>query len=171
MVYVSHNTDEVARLADTLVLIKEGRAVASGPIHELLTRLDLPLAHEPNAESLLEGRVIGQNEEHHLTEVASAAGRFLVIQQGLGVGDNVRLRIAARDVSVTLSEPSDTSILNRFPATIETVAPTGDSQMTIRLIIGDAKLLSRVTRKSAIDLSLEPGKSLYAQVKSVALLG
>ena len=171
LIYVSHSTDEVARLADTLVLLRKGRVVASGPIHDLLTSLDLPLAHEANAESLIEAHVIGQDEQHHLTEVDSAAGRFLVVQEGLAEGSKVRLRIAARDVSVTLSEPGDTSILNRFPATIVAIEPTGDSQVTIRLRVGDAAMLARITHKSATELALEPGKNVYAQVKSVALFG
>lgn len=171
LVYVSHSTDEVARLAETLVLLEQGQVLASGSMHDLLTRLDLPLAHQANAEALIEGRVSGQDDKHHLTEVDSAAGRFLVIQQGLADGSRVRLRIAARDVSVTLSAPTDTSILNRFPATIAAIEATGDSQVTIRLHVGDTALLSRVTRKSATELALKPGKNVYVQVKSVALLG
>jgi molybdate transport system ATP-binding protein len=80
------------------------------------------------------------------------------------------LRVAARDVSLTLEPQTDTSILNIFPAIIDEVIPEGQAQVTVRLMVGNVPMLARVTRKSASLLDLKPGKCVYAQAKSVALL-
>ena len=170
VIYVSHSTDEVARLADHLVVLKEGGVEAAGAIRDLMTRLDLSLAQGDHAEALIEAEVAGYAASHDLTYVDSGAGRFTVIGTGFPLGGSVRLRIAARDVSLTLSPQSDTSILNIFPATINAMLPAGKAQVTVRLQVGNTVILSRITSKSASDLRLEPGKDVYAQVKSVALL-
>ena len=170
VLYVTHDLEEVTRLADHLVLMAAGRVTACGDIHELMTRLDLPLAHEPGASAILEGTVAGFDPEYHLTVLDSDAGRFSVIASGLPVGRSLRLEIAARDVSLTLSRQAETSILNIFPATVDGIAGEGPAQVMVRLKLGTATLLARVTRKSAEALDLAPGAAVYAQVKSVALL-
>ena len=170
VLYVSHSADEVARLADHLVLLDSGRVKATGPIGRMLTRLDLPMAHGGDAEALVEAVVAGHDEDYELTYLDFPGGRFAVAHKALPTGRSVRLRIAARDVSLTMERQSGTSILNIFPATIDEINPTGGAQVTVRLLAGGVPLLSRVTRKSAALLGLEPGKKVYAQVKSVALL-
>ncbi len=170
VIYVSHAPDEVAQLAGYLVLMKAGSVVASGPIREMLTRLDLPLSHKSDAAALIEATVARHDAVYHLTYLNSGAGQFTVVRKEVPIGSSVRLQVAARDVSLTLKPPSETSIRNAFPAIVEEVTPEGKAQMTVRLKVGDIHLLSRITRKSADELGLKPGKSVYAQVKSVALL-
>jgi molybdate transport system ATP-binding protein len=170
VIYVSHSPDEVARLADYLVLLEAGRVVGAGGIHAMLTRLDSPLAHGGDAESLIDAAVAGHDDTYHLTHLDFPGGRFTVIRKPLPVGSAVRLRVAARDVSLTLEHQSGTSILNIFPATIDELIPEGDAQVTVRLLVAGVPMLARVTRKSASVLDLKPGKSVYAQAKSVALL-
>ncbi len=170
VIYVSHSPDEVARLADYLVLLEAGRVLGAGDIHGMLTRLDSPLAHGSDAESLIEATVAGHDDAYHLTHLDFAGGRFTVIRKPLPVGSAVRLRVAARDVSLTLEHQSGTSILNIFPATIAELIAEGEAQVTVRLMVGGVPMLARVTRKSASVLDLKPGKSVYAQAKSVALL-
>jgi molybdate transport system ATP-binding protein len=170
VIYVSHSPDEVARLADHLVLLEAGRIKAAGALGDLLTRLDLPLAHGDDAEALVDAVVAGHDDEYDLTHLDFPGGRFTVTRKALPVGHSVRLRVAARDVSLTLEHQSGTSILNIFPATIDEIMPEGNAQVTVRLLAGDVPLLSRVTRKSAALLELAHGKSVYAQAKSVALL-
>ena len=170
VIYVSHSQDEVARLADHLVLLEAGRVRATGPIGEMLTRLDLPLAFGNDAEALIEAVVAGHDDEYDLTLLDFSGGRFTVSRHDLPVGHPVRVRVIARDVSLTLEQQSGTSILNIFPATIEEITPAGSAQMMVKLMCGDVTLLARVTRKSASILDLKPGKLVYAQAKSVALL-
>lgn len=170
VLYVSHSTDEVARLADHLVLLEQGRIIASGATGEMLTRLDLPLAKGEDAEALIKAVVAGHDDEYALTYLDFSGGRFTVSQKPLEIGKQVRLRVVARDVSLTLEHQADTSILNIFPVIIDELTPVGSSQFTVRLLAEGVPLLSRVTRKSAALLGLEKGKKVYAQAKSVALL-
>jgi len=170
VLYVSHSPDEVARLADHLVLLEHGKVRASGPITEMLTHLDLPLAHGDNAGALVQANISGHDEKYDLTYLDFSGGRITVAGNDLPIEHPVRLRIAARDVSLTLEQQTGTSILNIFPVVVAELTPEGTAQMMVRVQAGDVSLLSRVTRKSAAVLDLNPGKSLYAQVKSVALL-
>ncbi len=170
VIYVSHSFDEVIRFADQLVLLREGRVDAVGPIEELLTRVDLPLVHRADAEAVIEAEVIGSDDEYYLTYLSVAGGRVAVARNVLPKGKTVRLRILARDVSLALERPSGSSILNIFPARIESLLAEKDSQMIVRLRLDSNIILSRITRKSAATLGLEVGMEVFAQVKSVALL-
>ncbi|MDX2506289.1 MAG: molybdenum ABC transporter ATP-binding protein [Gammaproteobacteria bacterium] len=170
LLYVSHAPGEVARLADHLVLMETGKITASGSIDEMMTRLDLPLAHGDKASALIRATVAGHDDEFDLTHLDFPGGRFCVARKALPVNHPVRLRVVARDVSLTLEHQSNTSILNIFPARIEAMTPEGNAQIMVRLLVQGVPLLSRITRKSASILDLQPGKQVYAQVKSVALL-
>ena len=170
VIHVSHSPDEVARLADHLVLLDSGRVVASGDVHDIFTRLDLPPALESDAAAVIEAVVAVHDETSPLTCLDFAGGRVTVPREDLEVGARVRLKLAARDVSLTLEHQSDTSILNIFPAVIDEIMEEGSSQVTVRLLAGDVPILARITRKSASDLNLHAGMRVYAQVKSVALL-
>jgi molybdate transport system ATP-binding protein len=171
VVYVSHSADEVARLADHLVLLEDGKVKASGPICDMLTRLDLSLAQGEDAEALIEAEVAGHDDEYNLTYLNFPGGQFTVTQNSsLAIGQSVRLRITARDVSLTLEHQTGTSILNIFPVIIDEIIPKGGAQVTVRLLAEGVPLLSRVTKKSAALLELKVGKMVYAQAKSVALL-
>jgi molybdate transport system ATP-binding protein len=170
VLYVGHAADEVARLADHLALMEAGRIVATGPIAEMLTRFDLPMSRGIDAEAVVEAEVVDHDEDFHLTRLAFPGGQFLITREELAVGTRVRLRILARDVSLTLERQAGTSILNILPVTVAELAEQGPSQVMVKLGVGDSVLLSRVTRKSAEALDLVPGKRLFAQIKTVALL-
>ncbi len=175
VIYVSHTPEEIGRLSDHLILLEAGRVVAMGPINEMLTRLDLPLAHGHEAAAVLEAVVVECDSDYHLThlqfgEDTGVSQRLTVTQKTLKVGTRVRLRLAARDVSLTLTHQSGTSILNIFPATVDEMIEEGAAQVTVRLLAGGVPILSRITRKSAVELDLKPGKLVYAQVKSVVML-
>ncbi len=170
VLYVSHSRDEVARLADYLLLLEEGRLRAAGPVDQLFARLDLPLAHQPDAETIIQGRVAGHDPEYELSWLDFSGGRFLLARNHLPEGSPVRLQVKANDVSITLARQQDTSILNIFPAVVEALAEDDKAKVMVRLMLGKQPLLCRVTRKSAADLELVPGKKVFVQVKSVALL-
>lgn len=170
VLYVSHSLGEVARIANHLAWMEEGRIRAAGPIEELLTRVDLPLARGGDAEALVEGTVVGHDPQNHLTLVDFPGGRFTLPGTESAVGAQVRLRILARDVSLTLERQVGTSILNIFPARVADLASEGPAQMMVRLEASGVPLLSRVTKKSVMALGLEPGREVWVQVKSVALL-
>jgi molybdate transport system ATP-binding protein len=170
VIHVSHLPEDVWRLADHLVLLEDGQIIASGDVHEVFTRLDLPLALKREASSIIEAAVTDLDASYGLARLSIPGGELTVARGDLRIGDRVRLGIAARDVSLTLGHQSGTSILNILPAVIDDIAPGDDAQVTVRLLVGGAPLLAHVTRKSADHLGLAPGGAVFAQVKSVALL-
>ena len=170
VLYISHALDEVARLTDFMVLLGQGQVIASGAVNDLLTRLDLPLAHGGEAEAVIQAMVNSQDERDHLTELGFSGGGLWVPRVDLAPGTLVRLRVRARDVSLALQPVSGTSILNSFPVTVTGLVQDGPAQVMVSLKAGEESLLTRVTRRSQRNLAIEPGSRLYAQVKSVALL-
>lgn len=174
ILYVSHAPDEVARLADYLVLLDNGQVQASGPIAEMLTRTDLPLAHDHDAATVIEATVYKHDDKFHLSQLETPGGRFIVARGELTIGQQVRLRILARDVSLTLKRQTGTSIQNILLVTItaldEENTAGSKAQILVRLDAGGIPLLARITRKSADVLALAPGKPVYAQIKAVSLL-
>ncbi len=175
ILYVSHSLDEVARLATHLVLLSNGRALAHGTTAEMLTRLDLPLAHGDNASAVVEGELTGIDSEWNLLQVRFGGGVLHCIRADGSpprqVGDPMRLRVLARDVSLTLTPAEDTSVLNVLPAVVRALTEDGPAQVLVTLDVGGTTLLAHVTRKSAGVLGLEVGRGVFAQVKGVAVLG
>lgn len=171
IIYVSHALTEVMRLADYLLLLDAGRVRAAGPLPELLAREDLPFASVASGGAFVEGHIEGHDEHYHLSYVATPAGRLTIALKALPIGHRVRVHIDARDVSLALKQPELTSISNILPATVVEVLPDRDpAQLIVRLTAGTARLFARITRRSADQLEIVPGRSLYAQVKSVALM-
>ena len=173
IVYVSHTIAEVARLADHVVLMDAGHAVAAGPVGELLSRLDLPLPPGEDAGVVLQGEVGALDAPFHLARLDVPGAEFWTRDPALPVGHRIRLRVLARDVSLSLAALPDSSIVNQIPVTVEAIADdTHPSQVLVRLRThaDGSALLARVTRRSAQALALAPGMGVWAMVKSVALL-
>lgn len=170
VIYVSHSLEEVVRLTDHLILLTEGQVTASGPANNILTRLDLPLAADYDAATVIDAVISEHDEQYHLTYLDSKVGRFTIPRKSLPVGHKVRLRLAARDVSLTLEQQEQTSILNIFPVTIEAIQNEKKGLLSARLLAGDIPILAKITRKASDILDLQPGKSVFAQIKSVVLL-
>ena len=170
VIYVSHATDEVARLADNLVILRKGEILGSGPVQDMLTRLDLPLSHRNDAESLINASVKEIDEEYGLSRLESSGTVFTVSGTSLESGTNVRLRIAAHDVSLTLEKQTGTSIQNIFPVTVQEIEEENESQCLIKVSLAGNPILSRITKKSIQELNIEPGKEMFAQIKTVAVL-
>ena len=171
IIYVSHALDEVARLADHLVLLQNGQVAASGLTADLMTRLDLSMAHGDAASAVLTATVISHDAQYHLSLARFAGGDMHIPQQALAPGQAVRIRVQARDVSLTLARQTDTSIQNILPVTVSAIAPDSPGQVMVRLDAGGQALLARITARSADALQLEVGMRLFAQVKGVAILG
>lgn len=170
VLYVSHALDEVARLADHLVLLQQGRTVASGTLGEMLARLDLPTAHFDDAGAVIEAVVARHDEKYHLTQLDFPAGQLWVSRVDRPFGTRVRARVLARDVSIATQVPQGTSINNILNARIEEIRDEGPDKVMVRMAVGESQaLLARITRRSCDHLGLDAGMHVYAQVKSVAL--
>lgn len=170
VLYVSHDFSEVTRLADHLLLMQSGQVLAAGPASELITRLDLPLAHGHDAEAVIEAIIEHHDPHDELSRVAFNGGHLSLPLLPQAVGQSVRVRILARDVSITLTPQTGTSIINILPATVLDIAESGTSQNVVALGIGEARILARLTRRSVELLALKPGLQVYAQIKGIAIL-
>jgi molybdate transport system ATP-binding protein len=171
VLYVSHMPDEVARLADHLVLMDAGRIVASGPLTETLTRLDLPLKLGGDAGAVIEGRIGTVDTQWHLVRVDFEGGSLWTRDQGIPTGRSVRVRVLANDVSLTLERSEHTSIQNLLPGVIDALAADSHpGQVLARVKVGEVVLLASMTRRAAEGLQLREGSEVWVQVKSVALL-
>ncbi len=171
MLYVTHSAEELARLADHLVVLDQGRVKAAGPVAEVLSSIDSPVLVGDDVGALLTGQVAERDPRWHLCRVAFDGGSLWLRDSGLPVGHAVRLRVLARDVSIAIEEPQDTSIQNHLACTIESSAPDAHpSQVLVRVRVGASTLLARITGRAFEALGLRPGKDAWLQVKSVALL-
>jgi molybdate transport system ATP-binding protein len=171
VLYVSHAMDEVARLADHLVLLEKGRVIASGELHETLARLDLPTAHFDDAGVVIDAAVARHDDPYHLTRLDFPGGSLWVGKIDQALGSTVRARVLARDVSIATQQPQATSITNILTGIISEIRDEGPDKVMLRITMGESQvLLSRITRRSKDQLSLFAGREVFAQVKSVALM-
>ncbi|MBQ5939083.1 molybdenum ABC transporter ATP-binding protein [Massilia sp. AB1] len=170
IVYVSHAADEVARLADHLVLLDAGRVSASGPLGELLARIDLAGAFDEDAGVVVDAVLTGHDEDG-MARLSFPGGMLYAARREAMPGSRVRCRIQARDVSLALERPRATSIANILPAEVRELAPAGPAgQVMVRLQTGEIALLARISERSRRELGIVPGTHVWAQVKAVALL-
>ncbi len=173
VLYVSHSQDEVARLADHLVLLSDGKALASGAIGETLARLDLPLALGDDAGVVIEGHVSGYDADYQLLtlQLPNTELSIRVTHSPMAEGQALRCKVQARDVSLSLQGVEQSSILNRLPVTvISEIGADNAAHVLIRLNAAGTPLLARITRYSRDQLGVHPGQQLWAQIKAVAVL-
>ena len=172
MIYVSHAIEEVARLADYIVVLDAGRATTQGPLNATITRLDLPPALIEAAGAVIEGVVTAYDPADHLAELTFDGGVLLMPRDSARVGDRLRCRIGAREVVLTLERQSGSSALNQLACRVIAVAGADHpSQRLVQLDAGGTTLLARVTLRSSRVLQLGPGREVWAQVKATALGG
>ena len=172
VLYVSHSPDEVARLADHIVVLDAGRVVAAGPLKDTLAQLDLPIHVGEDAGVVLDAVVAERDAQWHLARVEFPGGSLWVRDAGHALGQAVRVRILARDVSIALQRITHTSIQNCLSAVVDEIADDHHPALSlVRLKVGNSPVLARLTRRSAVGLGLASGLQVWAQIKAVALIG
>lgn len=170
IVYVSHSIDEVTRLAETLVVLSEGRVVGFGPVDEIMARLDLrPMTGRFEAGSVVDGVVEGHDADYELTAVAIGSQELVLPKIDAAPGSPVRLRIRARDVALALRAPEDLSIRNVLCGSITEVRAESGTFVEVNVDVEGLAISSRITRRSAEMLGLAPGREIFALIKSVAI--
>jgi molybdate transport system ATP-binding protein len=168
MLYVSHALDEVVRLADDIVVVKDGRVVRQGSVFEVATDLELPdLAGAAPAGAVIAATVTAHRDDG-LTALAFDGGTLLVARRADSPGTKLRLRVRAEDVMLALEEPRAISANNILPATVQAIAATA-THADVQLACGATRLVARITPASAARLGLAPGKPVFAIVKSVTV--
>ena len=169
IIYVSHNLDEVCRLCDYLVVLDRGQVVANGDLQAALAAAETPQLSGDEAGVVIIGTAQEYDPEYDLTRVTFAGGELLVSGQHGDKAATLRLRVRANDVSLCREKPAQTTILNVLHARIDAITETQDASQLLRLDVGGAALLARVTRRSCEQLNLQPGDAVYAQIKAVAV--
>jgi len=171
IIYVTHALDEVTRLADDLLIMENGLIEASGSVDEVLTRLDVPRMLGEEAGAIVEGIVTERDTQWHLVRMDFNGGHLWLRDSGEVLGQSARIRILARDISLSLVDEQASSILNRLSATVIAMADDTDQAMVmVRLAVGKTVLLARISKRSASQLKLHQNQMLWIQIKSVAIL-
>ncbi len=171
ILYVSHEIDEIARLADTLVVMADGKTIAAGPTPEIFGNPDaLPVLGRERAGSLLEGVVTGIESSFGLAWVTVEDATLEIPANGLHAGQHVRLRIQASDVAIATAKPAGLSVRNIIPCVVENVSSdAGSPHCLVGLAIGHQRLHARITRKSLAELGLVVGGTVHALLKAVSV--
>jgi molybdate transport system ATP-binding protein len=172
MIYVSHSIEEVARLADWLVWLDAGRVRSSGPAHQVLGGLELGVALGDEAASMIDAVVRRHDADYELTLLDSPWGELWTHRLYSEPGARVRVRIRARDVSLSLDETERSSVLNALPAVVVDAARSAPGEMLVRLGTpqrGLETLFACVTRKSFDELLLREGVRVRARIKGISV--
>lgn len=173
LIYVSHSQDEVARLADHVVVLEQGRVLASGPVGQTLARLDLPLAQEDSAGVVIQGEVDGYDTAYQLLtlRLPGSLDYLRVAHAQRPRGSTLRVKIQARDVSLSLTADDPSTILNRLAVAVVQLHPADNAaHVLVSLRAGETMIIARITRYSVDQLGLHIGQQVWAQIKAVAVL-
>ena len=184
MVYVSHSVAEITRLTDTTVILADGKCLAVGATEDVMSRADLkPATGRDEAGTLIETHVAAHEDDEALTKLSFDGGTLVVPRLDAAIGERVRVRVRARDVSVALTRPADISILNILPGRIVAIDNGSGPFVDVRIAVGNAgtagtgstggtgvttTLIARITRRSLHALALQPGRELFALIKAVS---
>jgi len=171
MLYVTHAANEAARLGAHMLVLEHGRVQAQGTVSEVFANIDQALGAGEDMGALLQGTLVERHADWHLCRIAFDGGELWLRDSGLALGQSVRMRLLARDVSVATVAPQHTSIQNLLSAVIEAVADDDHpSQVLVRLRVGPSAVLSRITQRAWAQLRLQVGQQVFLQVKTVALV-
>ena len=169
ILYVSHAVDEVARLADHMVLLSEGRVARAGPLFDVMADpAAVPLLGVREAGAVVRGRVTAHGADG-LSTLALSAGSIQLLGVQAPVGAEVRLRVLAQDVLLSLTEPQGLSAQNILPVTITAIREGDGPGAAIALNAGGDALLARVTARAVHSMGLQQGQSLFAVIKATSV--
>ena len=169
IVYVSHNVDEIIRLADTIVVLDKGQSIISGPIEDVMSRLDNPaIIPQKDTGVVLSGTVNSHDSEFQISELMIKGFPFYVPILKSKVGSNIRIRILGKNVSLSLLQPENTSILNIFRARVIKFSKSSGPYVDVLLDIG-ANLIAKVTKKSVYQMNLTAGADVFALIKAASI--
>jgi molybdate transport system ATP-binding protein len=170
MVYVSHNFDEVLRLATHLVLMEAGKTIAQGNLSEMSLHPEVRAIIGADAVgAIVDGTVLGTDSSSGLTRVQVGRGELKVQYGKAAPGTRLRVQLLARDLIVAVEPPRHLSVRNSLPGVITSVADDVEDSDLIAIDIGGLLIMARVTKAASRELSLAAGKSVWALVKTASL--
>ena len=171
MLYVSHSMEEVSLLCDHIVVMEQGRIQFDGRLHEALVSTESPLAKADDAAAVLDGIIRKQEKEFQLSTIQTANGNSIVAPSMAAIGQQVRIRIQASNISLCKTAISDSSILNIIEGTISAIVDQCGSHVLLQINSRNDLLLARITQKSYQHLELGVGQTIYMQIKAVSIHG
>ncbi|WP_428034646.1 molybdenum ABC transporter ATP-binding protein [Amphritea sp.] len=171
VIYVTHAPNEVARLADHLVVLNQGKLQSAGPLNETFSQVDLPQQASDAGSAIIEARIAAIQPEWHLALARFAGGEIWIRDLSFSPGQKVRFQVMARDVSLALSADHRSSIANVLQAVVDQISDGDHPGIAIvRLKIGENFILSRLTQRSLHTLGVTEGDPVWAQIKSAAIV-
>ena len=173
IIYVSHDIKEVLRLADYIVLINKGRIIDQGKLADLCITQPL-LTEQEGASFILEGTVSEVISEDKLVKI-NCGENILITAENMQLDQKVRVLLHARDVSLCLTQPVDSSILNCIPVNIKALHQNSNGKLRVLANIGEdtqqtQTIVSMISYRSAKLLNVEEGKNMFAQFKATAMI-
>jgi len=169
VLFVSHQLDEIVQIADHLVAVHAGAITGQGPVAEMVARLDPAVSGRFEAGSVLTGTVAEIDSHYSMAAIELGGHRMWVPDPGgAHPGDQVRLRVRARDVSLALAPAEGLSIRNQLPAVITGIETDDGAFAEVHLDCAGQALRARITRMSTEELGLAPGREVWALVKSIS---
>ncbi len=178
MVYVSHQFDEILRLATHVVLMDAGNVVAQGSLTEISLLPELRAIIGPDAVgAVLDGRVMSVDPARGIAELQvgdSRPGRGIlhVSLRDARVGSQLRVQLLARDIVIATEAPRGLSVRNALEGTVAALADDPQSDAVLVTVdIGGATILARVTHDAVEALSLAPGLRVWTLVKAMSTRG
>ena len=151
------------------MILSDGKCVAVGDVGDVMSRLDLdPAVGRDDAGSVLDTRVTAHDADDQLTTLAFDGGELIVPRFDAPIGERVRARIRARDVSLAIQRPTEISMLNVLPARVTAIDEGTGPIVDLQLAIGGATLVARITRRSFQQLGIRTGQEVYALIKAVS---
>jgi molybdate transport system ATP-binding protein len=170
ILYVTHSPEELASLADTLVLLNAGHVIAAGPLGEIITRSDLPLATRDDAGAVLTASVGQHDPARQLTALQAGGVQLWVPLLEREVGTALRVRVPAREVILAIERPGRTSVHNVLAGRVRAITGELARHATLaEVALEGASLLARVTPDAVELLRLAPGRDVFALVKSMSI--
>jgi molybdate transport system ATP-binding protein len=169
IVYVTHSVAEITRLSDAVVVLSEGKCLAVGNVEEVMGRADLrPATGRYEAGSLIDATILRQDAASQLTVLGFDGGELVVPRLEASLGERVRARIRARDVSLALRRPEAISILNVMAGTVVSVTEDAGPIADVEVAVGSATITARISRWSRDDLGIRAGCHVFALVKAIS---
>jgi molybdate transport system ATP-binding protein len=168
IIYVSHDLDEVAALADDLMIIAGGRIERAGPAAPVFADPESPLADRPDARALLDGALAAADEAHGVSTVKAGEAMLTIPWSPAAVGAGVRVQIFARDVTLAAAAPEAISTQNVLSANVRALRLRPDRLALAALDTPAGPLLATITQPAAERLALKPGQRVFALVKASA---
>ncbi|BDM62846.1 molybdenum import ATP-binding protein ModC [Shewanella sp. NFH-SH190041] len=189
IVYVSHSLDEILQLADYMLVLNQGKVIASGPLTQVWNSDEMrPWLPAKELSSLITAQVAGCHPDYAMTKLLLDDGNHLWVNGKLAetrpVSDNnqsshttapatarqIKVRIQANHVALSTTPPGHSSIRNQLSGKVKELHPSDDGQQVqVKIALGNDELWANITPWACDELALIPGMQVYAQIKGVSM--